>query len=229
MKNAATFESAPARKRTSTLEIIQTASRITRRSVINSHYSPTDIADLGRIKKILMPLLGSEKGPSITFVYQDAETHEWAKEAYERMVKLAGDGSLRATWWKINELAAPGVLAAAVSGATRADLIVVASRAEGLPLPFYVWVNLWWPHRGECPGALLALVATAPANAPRAGRVGDYLRLVAAQSKMNFLHLEKNLASGERSTTLLRVNGHAAPGSIGAGRSSNCWAGHRHD
>jgi hypothetical protein len=52
------------------------------------------------------------------------------------------------------------VLAGAVSKAMRADVIMVAIRAtEGFPLPFYVWVGSWLPHRLRGKGELVALVA----------------------------------------------------------------------
>ena len=54
----------------------------------------------------------------------------------------------------------PAVLAGAVSKAMRADVIMVAIRAtEGFPLPFYVWVGSWLPHRLRGKGELVALVA----------------------------------------------------------------------
>src|SRR6516162_2815851 len=96
---------------------------------------------------------------SIVFVYQDSQTRKWAKEVYERVAKIAGQETARATRWRMSDLSEPGVLAGAVSTAMRADVIVVAVRTgEGLPLPFYVWVNAWLPHRGPQMGALVALL-----------------------------------------------------------------------
>src|SRR6266571_3642093 len=98
--------------------------------------------------------LGAGNGLNVVLVYEEAETRQWAREVYERVSKFAGAGKVRATWWKIGELNQPGVLAGAVSMAMRAKLIVVATRgAEGLPLPFYVWVNGWLPHRFSAAGA----------------------------------------------------------------------------
>ena len=91
-------------------------------------------------------------------------------------------------------------------------MIVVASRCGGLPLPFYVWVNLWWPHRPESAGALVALIGKPEPNAPRAGRVGEYLRAVAQQARMEFLGVEKEIANGAQAQERPVVNGHSVNG-----------------
>src|SRR5262245_28497001 len=77
---------------------------------------------------------------NVALIYEDAQTREWAREAYERVTKLAGEQGVRPTWWNLENLGNPGVLAAAVSTAMRADVIVLAARAgEGMPLAFYAW------------------------------------------------------------------------------------------
>src|SRR5438477_4212268 len=93
-----------------------------------------------RLKSLVQSLLGSGKGLAISFVYQDEQTHQWANEMCKTIVKLTGTEGVRPSWCRIDDLSAPGILAGAVSTPVRADLIVVATRAEGLPLPFYVWV-----------------------------------------------------------------------------------------
>ena len=167
---------------------------------------------LARLDSVVRGLVGGRQGPSATFLYQDDETREWAREAYQRMAKLARNEGVRASWWKINDLSAPGILAGAVSSAVRSDVIVVASRCGGLPLPFYVWVNLWWPHRPESAGALVALIGKPEPNAPRAGRVGEYLRAVAQQARMRFVGVEKEIANGTQAQERPVVNGHTVNG-----------------
>src|SRR5262249_34416018 len=106
-----------------------------------------------------IPANGSGYSLNIVFLYQDGPTRKWAKEVYERVTHVAGPETARATWWRISDLSEPGVLAGAVSTTMRADVIVVAVRTgEGLPLPFYVWVNAWLPHRAAQTGALVALL-----------------------------------------------------------------------
>jgi hypothetical protein len=160
--------------------------------------APNESESLGRLPALVRGLLGTGRGPSVTFVYQDDQTHTWAKEMSHKIARLAGAEGVRESWWKISDLNAPGILAGAVSSALRADLIVVATRGEGLPLSFYVWVNLWWPHRAEMPGGLLALVGAPQPSATRTGRVGEYLREVSHQARMEFLTAEKLLPSGAR-------------------------------
>jgi len=131
---------------------------------------------------------------NIVFVYQDATTRKWAREVYDRVAKLAGPETARATWWRMSDLSEPGVLAGAVSTAMRADVLVVAVRTgEGLPLPFYVWVNAWLPHRGPQTGALVALLGIGGQRSPHQERVRDYLQMVARQCKLDFLPEERDL------------------------------------
>src|SRR6202035_2291035 len=69
---------------------------------------------LGRSSREECPL-------SAVFLYEDTLTREWSREVYERVNSLAGQKSIRPTWWKLSNLNAPAVLAAAVSTAMRAD------------------------------------------------------------------------------------------------------------
>src|SRR5579862_2788585 len=77
---------------------------------------------LTRLDKIVHGLLGTGSGPSVTFVYEDENTREWARKVCERMVRIAGIEGVRASWWKINDLSVPGILAGALSTAVRADI-----------------------------------------------------------------------------------------------------------
>jgi hypothetical protein len=181
--------------------------------------SPAISKKLERLDKVFVGLLGTGKGPRVVFVYQDDESRTWAKIACERMEGLAGDEGLRATWWKISDLTAPGILAGAVSSAMRADLIVVASHAGGLPLPFYVWINLWWPNRGEHSGALVALIGAQKREASHSGRVGEYLRIVAEQARMEFFSIENSSTSSAEKLQPM----------ANASTQFRSWNGHLHD
>jgi hypothetical protein len=142
---------------------------------------------------------------TLTVVYHDARTQAWAREVYDRVVKVAGREWLRATWWKISDLVEPGVLAGAVSTAMRADAVVVAiDAAEGLPLPFHVWIDNWLPHRNQATGCLFALVGrSGPANA-HSSRVREYLREVARMGRFEFLLEERRLATQPVASPRLR-------------------------
>ena len=145
------------------------------------------------------------------FVYEDAETREWAREIHDRVGRLADTHAVRPTWWKLNNLFEPGVLAAAVSTAMRADIIVVAIRGEeGLPLPFYTWVNNWLPHRLQPGGVLVALQGKPASCTTGSGRVGGYLRTVAKQGHLNFLLAQRKLDNSEARTE--EANGMATNG-----------------
>jgi hypothetical protein len=150
-----------------------------------------------RLDKLVAHSSAVGYGLTVTIVYEDAATRKWAREVYERAAKLAGTDAMRATWWKITDLSEPGVLAGAVSTAMRSDVILVAGRGEGLPLPFYVWVNAWLTHRVPRAGAVVALLGTPEEKSSHAGRVTDYLREVARQGKMDFVREWRALLAAE--------------------------------
>ncbi len=189
-------------------------SRPTRKEHLRKSCEPSSA-----LERLVAQVSGSKKGPAIAFVYQDEEARNWAREISRRITKLAGEEGVRASWWKIGDLTAPGILAGAVSSALRADVIVVASRAEGLPLPFYVWVNLWWPNRAETPGALIAIVGMNGRNMSRTDKIGDYLRVVAEQARMNFLSFEKTISSSTKKSIPAQNDRNG----------SSLWNGHLHD
>jgi hypothetical protein len=149
---------------------------------------------LTRLDKRVTAALASYRSFSPCFLYHDGRTRKWAREIYDRMLKLAGEQRLRATWWKIDELSMSGVLAGAVSTALRADALVLATDAsEGMPLPFYVWVKAWLPHRLQAGGTLVALLGKPAQPGPWSGRLTRFLRSVAKQARMEFLKDERPL------------------------------------
>jgi hypothetical protein len=129
---------------------------------------------------------------NISLVYQDEKTQEWAREVHAKVARLAGKECVRSTWWKMEELEQPGVLAGAVSTAMRADMIVVAvDAAQGLSLPFNVWVNTWLPNRLRQAGCLVALIGSKTKADSQANKAADYLRAVAQAGRFDFLIEER--------------------------------------
>jgi hypothetical protein len=138
---------------------------------------------------------GAARIVNVTVVYEDAAARDWAKGACEEMFAGASVKEVQSTWWKLDGLSDPAVLAGAVSKAMRADVIMVAIRAtEGFPLPFYVWVGSWLLHRLRGKGELVALVAPPKARGFYRNRALEYLRAVAQRAGMPFLLKEPNLA-----------------------------------
>src|SRR5215218_9625354 len=96
------------------------------RSTVTS--ARNNASGISRLEK-LIPLSAEKDTPiNIVLVYEDDETREWAREAYERVCVASAAQQVRPTWWRVNNLSEPGILAAAVSTAMRADVIVVAVR-----------------------------------------------------------------------------------------------------
>src|SRR5215471_6216847 len=120
----------------------------------------TNSVSISRLEKLIT--VSPNGSPlNVALIYEDAQTREWAREVYERVAKLAGKQDVRPTWWRLDNLGDPGVLAAAVSTTMRADVIVLAARAgQGMPLAFYAWINAWLPNRFYSGGVLAALLFT---------------------------------------------------------------------
>jgi hypothetical protein len=136
----------------------------------------------------------AKRALNVTVVYQDAPTRRWAGQLCDRVETLVGAENVRCTWWKMLDLGEPGVLAGAVSLALRADVIVVAFHAvEQLPLPFYVWVEAWLPHRLAAAGSLLALIDLPRQPTARSDEAREYLRAIARQARLDFLTEERRL------------------------------------
>jgi hypothetical protein len=143
---------------------------------------------INQLEKLVAVSPKDDSPLNVALIYEDAQTREWAREAYERVTKVAADQGVRPTWWNLNNLCDPGVLAAAVSTAMRAEVIILAARAgEGMPLAFYAWINAWLPNRFYRGGVLAALLCTTERSGARPIRVGEYLREVARQGRMSFL------------------------------------------
>jgi hypothetical protein len=154
--------------------------------------------DQGLLRQLVTPARNSAAPVDlllhVTIVYEDVATRQWAGEVCERVARLVGTDAVRCTWWKLSELAEPAVLAGAVSTALRADVLVVAVHAaDSLPLPFYVWVDSWLPHRNGRTAALVTLIALPERPSLTFERTQDYLRATAREGQMDFLLEERRL------------------------------------
>lgn len=128
------------------------------------------------LSDVLKRTARSQKTTNVMVVYQDPETRNWANTVCPQ----SNGTPHRATWWNLNDLAEPGVLAGAVSTAIRADIIIVAVlKGTGLPLPFYVWVNSWLPHRHLTEGKLVRLLGITPSSKKSADSSQAYFRELA--------------------------------------------------
>jgi hypothetical protein len=144
------------------------------------------------LDKLVLSVAAAGRPLNITLIYEDIWTQQWANDICELVKRKAGSQEVRPMWWKLDNLSEPGVLAGAVSTALRADIIIVSTLAtEGLPLPFYVWVNAWLGQRRQAPGALVALLGMPERFIASSGRVEGYLRAVANQSRMVLLVKER--------------------------------------
>jgi hypothetical protein len=154
----------------------------------------TSVLELTGLDEAAPAPLGEGCALSVAVVYQDGSTKRWARQLCDRVTKIVGQDCVRITWWNISDLSEPGVLAGAVSTAMRADVIVVAIHAaKELPLPFYVWVEAWLPHRLQAMGSLLALIDMPDQADSQSDRARDYLRSIARLGRLDFLVEERKL------------------------------------
>jgi hypothetical protein len=154
----------------------------------------------GSLAKLVTSLPTAEYAINVTVVYDQPQTRKWAGEIYHRLESVLGARAIRATWWNLADLAEPGVLAGAVSKAMHADMILLAVQSsEGLPLPFYFWVNSWLPHRTLGAGALVALLGEPATRNRESGRLRKFLRAVAKRTRMDLLMAERTMDSQPRS------------------------------
>src|SRR5215472_8690998 len=87
------------------------------------------------LEKLVTGLPTADYVLNATVIYDDPQTRKWVSDVYQRVEAVAGEKAVRGTWWKLSDLAEPGVLAGAVSTAMRSDMIIMAVRSsEGLPL-----------------------------------------------------------------------------------------------
>ena len=121
-------------------------------------------------------------------VHQDAITQEWTKQVAGRAIRLAGECSVRSTWWDIGGLSDPGVFQDAVHAATTADILMVSVRTtDPLPLELYLWIETWLPLRLQLAGVLVALIGVPGRPGTDSSRIGHYLRDVARRGQLEFL------------------------------------------
>jgi hypothetical protein len=137
---------------------------------------------------------GGEYALSLAVWYHDEPTLSWAGEVYQRVRQLAGKGAVRSTWWNINSMNEPGIMAGAVSAAAAADVMVIATRAaRELPLAFYAWADAWLPRRQEGLGALVALIGQPGEPSTHSAAAEAFLRAMARRARLDFLVEKRKL------------------------------------
>src|SRR5579859_7467460 len=143
------------------------------------------------LERIISSLPAAKHALNVTVVYQGLPSRKWASEVFQKLETMLGARVVRGTWWNLTDLGQPGVLAGAVSRAMRSDVILIAAPgSEGLPLPFYYWVNSWLPHRISA-GAVVGLLAAPVPHNSESGRLRKYLRTVARRARMDLLIAER--------------------------------------
>jgi hypothetical protein len=158
-----------------------------------------------KLQEIIDGNLQNDAPLKVCFLFENETTRAWARESAEEIKCCAGGEAIQATWWRMNELSEAGVLAGAVSTAMRAHLVVIATEeTEGLPLPFYVWMNGWTSNRRQSSGAILSLSREQKKKSSRGGRLAKYLRSAAEQAKLEIACQNFPAANAEEKEEITR-------------------------
>ena len=143
----------------------------------------------------------TEPALRVATVYQDPLTRHWARELWDRVGQLVGQGGICHQSWKIGDLTDAQASTGAVQAAPEADVLVVSVRDAGeLPINLCVWIDAWMPRRA---GALVALIGVCPQPNVQSGRVHAYLEAVARRVGLDFLPRERKLPEHSRSISRL--------------------------
>lgn len=181
----------PPQRRTTKVPYPRPRSPATHHAMRSVHLAPLRAA---AASERTPPAAGLEYVLTVACVYQDESAREWARQVCARVSPSAGPEALRFTEWRIGDLGEPGVFADAVSGAVRADVIVIAVQAaEELPDDLYAWVIAWLRRRPRVAAALVALLSLPDQPGPPSHRAQDYLRAVARASALDFFTEERKL------------------------------------
>ena len=136
----------------------------------------------------------AELALNITTVYQDALTHHWSTELWERVEPVVGSGVVCRKAWSLGGLAEVTAFEDAVEAGATADVLVISVRATGdLPLMLRVWVDAWLPKRARRAGALVALIGLPSRPDAPCGRTHEYFQAVARQAGLDYLPHERKL------------------------------------
>jgi hypothetical protein len=130
----------------------------------------------------------------LAIAYQDTVTRRWASEICGRVKKLIGEEKVFSTWWEFNHTTGPGLPPGSIQAASLADLIIISVQAaENLPHDLLLWNDSWRQRRTKQQGALLALIGERDGTADEGDRTQQYLTTVAANARIEFFPLRRNL------------------------------------
>jgi hypothetical protein len=135
-----------------------------------------------------------EPALSVSLVYQDLLTRDWAEELWNRVGQLVGQEGVCRQSWQIGDLVDARVFADAVEAAAKADVLVVSVRDAGnVPANLEFWIEAWMPRRAGRAGALVALIGVPPQPDTQSGRVHACLENAARRAGLDFLPRERKL------------------------------------
>jgi len=126
---------------------------------------------------------------TISIIYGDAKSREDAAKLCQRLAhNLKSDFHFQLKWWQFDSLQDSKAAKAATFATTRADLVIVSTRAgQGLPRKVKAWMKTSLSRRKNRDGALVALIRMAKDLSKSVTPVLDILCSMARHAKMDYL------------------------------------------
>ena len=138
-------------------------------------FQPSDISEV-------------ESNPAfnVLIAYEDFETGKQAKKTYDFLAEnLASECVLTNQMWKFDVLSIPKLREIAVRDATLADIILISSRGDDLPIHATKWIESWLME-GTHAIALVALFEKPENQNSQSSQARKYLAEVARRGHMEF-------------------------------------------
>jgi hypothetical protein len=127
----------------------------------------------------------------VVIVYEDYAAGRSAVDTYQRLLAEFGtEFDFRISIWRFDVVESPKLMQHAVCDAVKADVIIVATHHDELPIPIKQWVDAWVAEKGGQPALLIALLNSEGGDADRPSRALEYLRKAAVSAGMDFLAQE---------------------------------------
>jgi len=126
---------------------------------------------------------------TISIIYGDAKSRREAAKLCKRLAhNLKADFHFHLKWWQFDSLQDSKAAKAATFATTRADLVIVSTRAgQGLPRKVKAWMEASLSRRKSRDGALVALIRMAKDLRKSVTPVLNMLCGMAKHAKMDYL------------------------------------------
>jgi len=123
---------------------------------------------------------------NVVIAYEDLESGKQAMQTYDFLAQKVGrDCHFTNQMWKFDVFGIPSLRDIAVKDAAMADIIIISSQGDKLPVQVKTWIESWLTLSGKAM-ALIALLRPAQQRTTRSAATQTYLAEVAKRAHMEF-------------------------------------------